>query len=636
MSYALTLGATFFINLILILSVNLQLGLLGLPNLGFIIFMGAGAYAVGLFSMGPPTALSLQHYFFGTTLPFPIPLLLAVILGMVLAAILGALVLRKLRGHYLAIITLILVLAVWTAVNGEPNFLGGANGIYGIPQPFHSLSSSYNGYGTVFLIYVAVLAVICFFFAERFSRSPMGRAARAIRENESGATALGKNPYRVRMIAVICGGGMAALSGALLAQYVAIWTPTPWSLDEIFPAVGAMIIGGRGNNWGAALGCLVVDIGVGQGITFIPAFSSDPGLTFAFQWIVDGVLLIAFLWFRPKGLLPERKARWPKLPAGLVHSEPVAATGAVAAPALGPTLSADAATSGPLGASSLRPSASADTDRPGLGAAGVTPVDRRTSAVAGANADGILSCRGVSVAFGGLRAVDDVSLSVERGSITGLIGPNGAGKSTLVNVLSGHLRRHSGRVVLDSHDVTAVPAYGIAQRGLMRTFQLSSEFARLTVLDNMMVSPREVGAHFWGDVFYPAGWRRRETELLSRARGLLDEFGLLSLADEYAGNLSGGQKRLLELARALMAEPKLLLLDEPMAGVAPGMVDRLIDRILDINRTRAVRIMIVEHDLEVIDRLCSKVLVMIQGRVAAEGNMRELREDEQVIEAYLS
>jgi branched-chain amino acid transport system permease protein len=637
MSYALTLGATFFINLILILSVNLQLGLLGLPNLGFIIFMGAGAYAVGLLSMGPPTALSLQHYFFGATLPFPVPLILAVLLGMLLAGVLGALVLRKLRGHYLAIITLILVLAAWTAVNGEPNFLGGANGIYGIPQPFQSLASSGNGYGVVFLIYVAVLAAVCFVFAERFFRSPMGRAARAIRENESGAMALGKNPYRVRMIAVICGGGMAALSGALLAQYVAIWTPTPWSLDEIFPAVGAMIIGGRGNNWGAALGCLVVDIGVGQGITFIPAFSSDPGLSFAIQWIVDGLLLIGFLWFRPKGLLPERKARWPKLASGYVQAG--LTPDVVSAPNLVPAVSSEAAVSDGVSAVSLAlPTATSETSPNGLSAP-VTHAEARdhlTGLVSEDASGTVLSCQGVSVSFGGLRAVDDVSLSVQRGSITGLIGPNGAGKSTLVNVLSGHLRRHAGRVLLDSHDVTAVPGYGIAQRGLVRTFQLSSEFPRLTVLDNMMVSPRHVGAHFWSDVFRPRVWRHQESELLIRARALLEEFGLLDLADEYAGNLSGGQKRLLELARALMGEPKVLLLDEPMAGVATSMVDRLIDRILDINKSRGVTMLIVEHDLDVIDRLCSQVLVMIQGRVAAQGNMQELREDERVIEAYLS
>jgi neutral amino acid transport system ATP-binding protein len=250
--------------------------------------------------------------------------------------------------------------------------------------------------------------------------------------------------------------------------------------------------------------------------------------------------------------------------------------------------------------------------------------------------DAILSCDGVSMSFGGVRAVDNASLSVQRGSITGLIGPNGAGKSTLVNVLSGHLRGQTGRVMFDAANTTALPSYRVAQRGLVRTFQLSSEFPRLTVLENMMVSPEHVGASLWTGVFRRRRWKDQEYEMLVRARGLLDEFGLLSLADEYAGNLSGGQKRLLELARALMRDPTMLLLDEPMAGVAPSMVDHLVDQILDINRRRGVTFLIVEHDLEVIDRLCPTVLVMIQGRVMAEGNMQQLREDERVIEAYLS
>lgn len=598
MSYALTLSSYFFINLILILGVNLQLGLLGLPNLGFIIFLGAGAYTVALLSIGPMQADSVQHYFFGATLPFPVPLILAVVIGMIFAAVVGSLLLRRMRGHYLAIITLILVLSVWTIVNGEPNFLGGANGVYGIPQPFHSLASSPNGYGFVFVVYIAVLACLCFVFAERFVRSPLGRTARAIRENENAAMALGKDPYRIRMIAVICGGGMAALSGALLAEYITLWTPTPWSLDEVFPAVGAMIIGGRGNNWGAAVGTLVVDIGIGQGVSFLPAISSDPGLSFAVQWILEGLVLVAFLWFRPGGIIPERKARWPVR----------ALSGVPSASAALPV--------GPLDAA--------------LSPADLLPLADKTPG------DAILSCEDVSVSFGGLRAVDGASLSVRRGSITGLIGPNGAGKSTLVNVLSGQLRSHAGRVMFDAADTTALPSFRLAQRGLVRTFQLSSEFPRLTVLENMMASPEHAGASLWTGVFRRRRWKDQEYEMLVRARGLLDEFGLLPLADEYAGNLSGGQKRLLELARALMRDPTMLLLDEPLAGVAPSMVDHLIDQILDINRRRGVTFLIVEHDLEVIDRLCQTVLVMIQGRVMAEGNMQQLREDERVIEAYLS
>lgn len=248
-----------------------------------------------------------------------------------------------------------------------------------------------------------------------------------------------------------------------------------------------------------------------------------------------------------------------------------------------------------------------------------------------------LSCHDVSVSFGGVQAVDNASIQIDRGSVTGLIGPNGAGKSTLINVLSGFLEDYGGQVVFDGIDVSRSPAYKIARLGLMRTFQLPSEFAKMTVLENLMVAPsHQFGDGLWAALFRRRRWREQEYNLLAKARELLEDFGLSSLSNEYAGNLSGGQKRLLELSRALMAEPKALILDEPMAGVAPGMVDRLVEHITEINRTRGLTFLIVEHDLEVVDRLCPTVAVMVHGRVVAEGSMSELREDEQVVEAYLS
>lgn len=247
----------------------------------------------------------------------------------------------------------------------------------------------------------------------------------------------------------------------------------------------------------------------------------------------------------------------------------------------------------------------------------------------------IATCEKVSWSFGGVHAVDESSLTVRRGLVTGLIGPNGAGKSTLINLMSGHLRGHSGRIVFDGQDTSNATPHAIARRGMIRTFQLSSEFEHMTCLENLMVAPQQIGESFWTAIFRPRAWRREERELLAKARKLLDDFGLLRLADEYAVNLSGGQKRLLELARALMADPKMLLLDEPMAGVSRVMIDRLVERILELNRA-GLTFLIVEHDLEVIGRLCQTVNVMAQGRVFAQGTMDELREDERVVEAYLS
>lgn len=314
-AFLVTMGIYFFVDLILVLSANLQLGLMGMANLGFVLFLGIGAYAVTVFSIGPEPANSLQQYFFGVSLPFPIPIILAVICGMIGGFLVGLVSLYRMRGHYLAIITLAILTIASTLVEGYPSFLGGSNGLTGITQPLSSLASTYNGYQVVFLIISAVLCVAVFVFCQRFINSPLGRMAKAVRENESAVMTLGINPFRVRMLATVCGGGMAALSGALLAEYVTAWGIAPWSFTEIFPATAAMIIGGRGNNWGVALGTFMTYVVVGQGLPFLPGVSSDPQLGYAIQWIIYGIALVAFLWFRPTGLLPERKPRWKHAPA---------------------------------------------------------------------------------------------------------------------------------------------------------------------------------------------------------------------------------------------------------------------------------------------------------------------------------
>lgn len=249
-------------------------------------------------------------------------------------------------------------------------------------------------------------------------------------------------------------------------------------------------------------------------------------------------------------------------------------------------------------------------------------------------AESILEVEDVSCAFGGVQAVSHATLAIERGTITGLIGPNGAGKSTLVNIISGHTKGQEGRVMFLGSAIAGLPSYQIARRGLIRTFQLSSEFPNMTLLENMLVAPAQSGTAFWNAMFRKKLWNRQEYELLDKARHLLVEFGLYKLADEYAGNLSGGQKRLLEIARALMADPTILVLDEPMAGVAGVLIDRLVEHIMELNR-RGLTFLVIEHDLEVIDRLCNNVYVMAQGSVLAHGAMEELRQNESVLEAYL-
>jgi ABC-type branched-subunit amino acid transport system ATPase component len=234
--------------------------------------------------------------------------------------------------------------------------------------------------------------------------------------------------------------------------------------------------------------------------------------------------------------------------------------------------------------------------------------------------------------FGGVRAVDGATLGVDAGSITGLIGPNGAGKSTLFNCVSGFLRPQSGRVLLDGKRIDRRAAHRIARAGLVRTFQTPRTLSRMTVLENVVLAaPNHPGEHLRGAV---AG-RRRERAAQSRAAELLDLVLLGDHRSALAGTLSGGQRKLLDLVRALMAEPRILLLDEPMAGVSPVLRVELLAHILALRARDGITLFIVEHDLDFVMRACDRVIVMNDGRVIAEGTPDEVRNDEQVVDAYL-
>jgi branched-chain amino acid transport system ATP-binding protein len=252
-----------------------------------------------------------------------------------------------------------------------------------------------------------------------------------------------------------------------------------------------------------------------------------------------------------------------------------------------------------------------------------------------APADAILDCVDVSRSFGGVRAVDHCSLTVEKGSITGLIGPNGAGKSTFLATIGGAISPSRGTITFEGEDITHSPVHVRAARGLIRTFQLGSEFPRLTVLENMMVACQDnPGETILGSIFRRARWKSYERRRLAEARELLIDFQLDKLQNEYAGNLSGGQKRLLELARAVMTKPRLLLLDEPTVGINPLLRARIVEILLDMRRG-GVTCVVVEHALDVVEQLCDTVAVMVSGSVLRRGTMQEMQRDEHVIAAYL-
>jgi branched-chain amino acid transport system ATP-binding protein len=250
--------------------------------------------------------------------------------------------------------------------------------------------------------------------------------------------------------------------------------------------------------------------------------------------------------------------------------------------------------------------------------------------------DAIIDVRAVSKYFGGLRAVADCSLTVARGSITGLIGPNGAGKTTLFDIIAGTQKPDSGDVIFDSASVTALSPHELFGRGLLRTFQIAREFSNLTVLDNlMMVPPRQPGESLLATWFTMGDVRRVESEVKAKALNVLDFLKLTHVAYERAGNLSGGQKKLLELGRTMMVDAKAVLLDEVAAGVNRTLLKDLADNILRMNRELGYTFFVIEHDMDMIERLCDPIIVMAAGRVIAEGPMRAIRTNPAIIEAYL-
>jgi branched-chain amino acid transport system ATP-binding protein len=247
----------------------------------------------------------------------------------------------------------------------------------------------------------------------------------------------------------------------------------------------------------------------------------------------------------------------------------------------------------------------------------------------------LLEVDGLSRSFGQLRAVDGASFAVHEGEIVGMIGPNGAGKTTLFNCVSGVLRSDAGTVTFDGRDVTGAAPHELARRGLVRTFQQTRELTTMSVEENVLLpAPDHPGERAVHAVGRTEANREREREARERAMGLLETFDLGSMAEEYAGNLSGGQRKLLELARALMLDPELLLLDEPFAGVNPTLTVEIADSIRSLNDD-GLTLLIIEHELETLTDLVDRLLVLTDGSVLATGPPEEVMADERVIDAYL-
>lgn len=310
--YLITLLVYAGVSIIACWGLDLEYGQGGLLNFGFIVFQAAGAYTAAVLTLGPSGSNPYEHYVGGAHWPYPLPVVGAAVVGAVLSIPIGFVALRRLRADYQAISMLVLSLIATTVATNANGLVDGSRGLFLIPPPLQSSLKSLSplGYQWFYVGILAVFVLATLWVVNRISRAPLGRTLRAVRDAESTATSLGKNVLSLRMGAFVVGNMLAAVSGALLVQFIGAWSPDGWLYPETFVYFGALIIGGTGNKLGVLLGALVLPVGISEGVRYLPQFGR-PGLVDAIEFGLIGILIIAFMWFRPQGILPERKRRYP-------------------------------------------------------------------------------------------------------------------------------------------------------------------------------------------------------------------------------------------------------------------------------------------------------------------------------------
>ena len=536
----------------------------------------------GLFAVGAYTAAILMTKL---GLSYWIALPLAVALTALVGVGLGIPSLR-LQGPYLAVTTIAFGMIIQTFINESVWLTEGSQGIQSIPALRLPGGLDFEGNHLFYLAYPAmVLALIA---AHRVVRSYWGRAFLALKANPIAAECSGVNRYRYKVSAFVLSAAFAGLAGALFVHIDKYVGPTTFSLQLSILFLIALIFGGLRSIAGNVIGAVLVVV--------LP----DVFNRFAdYQLLVFGLLLLATLYL---------------LPGGLVSLWRVA-TGAMARRSRAVPPVVDRARAG---------SGEARDGPPAI----VPP-----TAVVGDEA--LLETDELTIAFGGLVAVNKLRLSLRRGEVRALIGPNGSGKSTTVNLLSGVYRPTSGHVKFAGHILDRAKPNDVSQAGIARTFQNPALFGEMSILENVLVGLHHTfRVGLFGIVLHTPGARREEARAIARARALLELVDLGAIADHRADSIAYGQQRRLEIARALAQDPRLILLDEPAAGLTSGEIDEL-QHLVEVMRDAGIAVLLIEHHMDFVMAVSDRVTVLDFGQQIAEGTPAEVQRDERVIRAYL-